>query len=63
VFDVKKERGQAWETLFMRLRNRVTRWVCEKIAQNVAQPIFLSKLMHKLIHLNKVAQNVEQVCL
>jgi hypothetical protein len=25
----------------------VTRWVCEKIAQNVAQPIF-SKLMHNL---------------
>jgi hypothetical protein len=25
---------------------RVTRWVCKKFAQNVAQDIFLSKLMN-----------------
>jgi hypothetical protein len=30
------------------LGSRVTRWVCKKIAQNVAQPIFLSKRIHNL---------------
>jgi hypothetical protein len=29
------------------LKSRVTRYVCEKIAQNVAQSIFLSKLIRK----------------
>jgi hypothetical protein len=38
--------------------SRVTRWVCDKIAQNVAQRFFMSKLMHKLNHGKKVAQNV-----
>jgi hypothetical protein len=30
------------------VQTRVTRCVCEKLAQNVAQPGVLSKLMHKL---------------
>jgi hypothetical protein len=32
---------------------RVTRWVCEKIAQNAAQDIFLSKLIHNLNSLKR----------
>jgi hypothetical protein len=32
------------------MHTRVTSCVCEKIAQNVAQPVFLTKFMLKLIH-------------
>jgi hypothetical protein len=35
--------------------NRVTKWVCEKIAQNVAQPTFV-KINTQLEPLQKVAQ-------
>jgi hypothetical protein len=35
----------------------VTIWVCEKIAQNVAQPVFLSKWKTEHFPWNKVSQN------
>jgi hypothetical protein len=38
--------------------SRVTGWVGEKFAQNVAQPIFLSKLIQNLSRGNKQPKNV-----
>jgi hypothetical protein len=35
------------------VENRVTRCVCEKIAQNVAQPVFFSKLLCNVYRGNK----------
>jgi hypothetical protein len=37
------------------------RWVCEKIAQNVAQPIFLSKSVHNFYRGTKYSKNLGHV--
>jgi hypothetical protein len=53
MLDVKRSRGAGVadgpQSLLQKLwpPARVTRWVCEKIAQNIAQPIFLCKLINK----------------
>jgi hypothetical protein len=49
-----------WTTRwYFAMPSGVTRWVCENVAQNVAQPIFLSKLIHNYYRGKKLHKNLD----